>query len=57
VHVVARVNPRTHGGLRRALVMRFGNIRGRSVLREVVLAWLAMTGVLLIILRANEAWG
>jgi len=37
--------------------MRFGNIRGRSVLREVVLAWLAMTGVLLIILRANEAWG
>jgi lipopolysaccharide export LptBFGC system permease protein LptF len=35
--------------------MRFGNILGRYVLREVVLAWLAVTAVLLIILLANEA--
>ncbi len=37
--------------------MRFGSILGRYVLREVVLAWLAVTGVLLIILLANEVVG
>jgi lipopolysaccharide export system permease protein len=34
-----------------------GNILGRYVLREVVMAWLAVTGVLLIILLANEVVG
>ena len=34
--------------------MRSGSILGRYVLREVVVAWLAVTGVLLIILLANE---
>jgi lipopolysaccharide export system permease protein len=34
-----------------------GSILGRYVLREVVTAWLAVTGVLLIILLANEVVG
>jgi len=34
--------------------MRLASILGRYVLREVVVAWLAVTGVLLIILLANE---
>ena len=33
------------------------NILGRYVLREVVAAWLVVTGVLLIILLANEVVG
>ncbi len=37
--------------------MRLGSILGRYVLREVVIAWLAVTGVLLIILLANEVVG
>src|ERR1700756_2883013 len=34
-----------------------GSMLGRYVLREVVLAWLAVTGVLLLILLANEVVG
>src|ERR1700747_3612945 len=34
-----------------------GSILGRYVLREVVMAWLAVSGVLLIILIANEVVG
>jgi lipopolysaccharide export system permease protein len=34
-----------------------GNTLGRYVLREVALAWLAVTGVLLVILLANEVVG
>jgi lipopolysaccharide export system permease protein len=34
-----------------------GSILGRYVLREVVMAWLAVTGVLLVILLANEVVG
>jgi len=34
-----------------------GTILGRYVLREVVVAWLVVTGVLLIILLANEVVG
>jgi len=34
-----------------------GNILGRYVLREVVAAWLAVTGVLLVILLANQVVG
>ena len=34
-----------------------GNILGRYILREVVTAWLVVTGVLLIILLANEVVG
>jgi lipopolysaccharide export system permease protein len=37
--------------------MRLGGILGRYVLREVVIAWLAVTGVLLVILLANEVVG
>src|SRR5579864_205416 len=37
--------------------MRLGGILGRYVLREVVVAWLAVTGVLLVILLANEVVG
>ena len=37
--------------------MRLGSILGRYVLREVVIAWLAVTGVLLVILLANEVVG
>ena len=37
--------------------MRTGTILGRYVLREVVVAWLAVTGVLLVILLANEVVG
>ncbi len=37
--------------------MRLGSILGRYVLREVVTAWLVVTGVLLIILLANEVVG
>jgi len=37
--------------------MRLGSILGRYVLREVVVTWLAVTGVLLIILLANEVVG
>ena len=36
---------------------RLGSILGRYVLREVVTAWLAVTGVLLVILLANEVVG
>ena len=34
-----------------------GKILGRYILREVVLAWLVVTGVLLVILLANEVVG
>ena len=34
-----------------------GNILGRYILREVVLAWLLVTGVLLVILLANQLVG
>ena len=34
-----------------------GNILGRYILREVVLAWLLVTGVLLVILLANQVVG
>jgi lipopolysaccharide export system permease protein len=37
--------------------MRSSTLLGRYVLREVVVAWLAVTGVLLIILLANEVVG
>ncbi|HEY6824420.1 MAG TPA: LptF/LptG family permease [Steroidobacteraceae bacterium] len=37
--------------------MRFGSILGRFVLREVVLAGLVVSGVLLIMLLANEVLG
>jgi lipopolysaccharide export system permease protein len=37
--------------------MRLASLLGRYVLREVVVAWLAVTGVLLIILIANEVVG
>lgn len=37
--------------------MRTGTILGRYVLREVLVAWLGVTGVLLVILLANEVAG
>jgi lipopolysaccharide export system permease protein len=37
--------------------LRLGSILGRYVLREVFIAWLSVTGVLLVILLANEVVG
>ena len=43
--------------MRRAGNETLGNIIGRYILREVVTAWLVVTGVLLLILIANEVIG